>query len=200
MYYYGEKKIKPTLVSHDAISQVIDGDMSSSSDFWLSHPFANQMPVEHFVHQTRHLHKWPSVMATHTILREHEPEDWEKDMRRGLPLEKCIYNISIPYCCRHFFPPKTTRHCSASQLQIYMDIWPSIFRPYASGTLCINRKEDITISAFTNWFAGLHKKNAICGIVIFFYLQNQEILALLLRIFVWAYKSYKNDMTLKRWL
>lgn len=174
--------------------------MSSSSDFWLSHPFANQMPVEHFVHQTRQLHKWPSVMATHTILREHEPEDWEKDMRRGLPLEKCIYNISIPFCCRHFFPPKTTRHCSASQLQIYMNIWPSIFRPYASGTLCINRKEDITISAFTNWFAGLHKKNAICGIVIFFYLQNQEILALLLRIFVWAYKSYKNDMTLKRWL
>lgn len=97
------KKIKPTLVSHDAISQVIDGDISSSSDFWLSHPFANQMPVEHSDHQTRHLHKWPSVMATHTILREHEPEDWEKDMRRGLPLEKCIYNISIPYCCRHFF-------------------------------------------------------------------------------------------------
>lgn len=164
--------------------------MSSSSDFWLSHPFANQMPVEHSVHQTRHLHKWPSVMATHTILREQEPEDWEKDMRRGLPLEKCIYNISIPYCCRHFFFPKTTRHCSASQLQIYMDIWPSIFRQYASGTLCINRKEDITISAFTNWFAGLHKKNAICGIVIFFYLQNQEILALLLRIFVWAYLSH----------
>lgn len=190
MYYYGEKKIKPTLVSHDAISQVIDGDMSSSSDFWLSHPFANQMPVEHSDHQTRHLHKWPSVMATHTILREHEPEDWEKDMRRGLPLEKCIYNISIPYCCRHFFPPKTTRHCSASQLQIYMDIWPSIFRQYASGTLCINRKEDITISAFTNWFAGLHKKNAICGIVIFFYLRNQEVLALLLRIFVWAYLSH----------
>lgn len=99
------KKIKPTLVSHDAISQVIDGDMSSNSDFWLSHPFANQMPVEHSDHQTRHLHKWPSVMATHTILREHVPEDWEKDLRRGLPLEKCIYNISIPYCCRHFFFP-----------------------------------------------------------------------------------------------
>lgn len=103
-----------------------------------------------------------------------------------------MYFIIFPFhiAADIFFSPKTTKHCSASQLQIYMDIWPSIFRPYASGTLCINRKEDITISAFTNWFAGLHKKNAICGIVIFFYLQNQEILALLLRIFVWAYLSH----------
>lgn len=41
MYYYGEKKIKPTLVSHDAISQVIDGDMSSSSDSSICQPNAS---------------------------------------------------------------------------------------------------------------------------------------------------------------
>lgn len=167
----------------------------------LIHPFANQMPVEHFVHQTRHLHKWPSVMATHTILREHEPEDWEKDMRRGLPLEKCIYNISIPYCCRHFFPPKTTRHCSASQLQIYMDIWPSIFRPYASGTLCINRKEDINILAFYKLICWPSQKE--CNLWNCYFLlssKSRDTSSAIKDICVSIFKSYKNDMTLKRWL
>lgn len=149
------------------------------------------MPVEHFVHQTRHLHKWPSVMATHTILREHEPEDWEKDIRRGLPLKKCIYNISIPYCCRHFFPP--LRRPDTVQPANCKFTW-TYDLPFSDHMLLAHfvsiGKKILLFQHFTNWFAGLHKKNAICGIVIFFYLQNQEILALLLRIFVWAYLSH----------
>lgn len=141
----------------------------------MSHPFANQMPVEHLDHQTRHLHKWPSVMATHTILWEHEPEDWEKDMRGGLPLEKCIYNVSIPYCCWHFFflgRPDTVQPANCKFTWTY-DLPFSVHMPF--GTLCFNMKEDISDPAFTNWFASLHKKNAICGIVIFFILPYHEI-------------------------
>lgn len=146
------------------------------------------MPVEHSDHQTRHLHKWPSVMATHTILREHVPEDWEKDLRRGLPLEKCIYNIFIPYCCRHFFSllrrPDTVQPANCKFTWTY-DL-PFSDHMLLAHFVSIGNKI-LLFQHFTNWFAGLHKKNAICGIVFFFYLQNQEILALLLRIFVWAY-------------
>lgn len=53
-------------------------------------------------------------MVIYIILREYELEDWEKDMRRGLLLEKCIYNIFILYCCRYFFFFKMIRYCLVS--------------------------------------------------------------------------------------
>lgn len=114
-----------------------------------------------------------------------------------------MYFIIFPFhiAADIFFPPKTTRHCSASQLQIYMDIWPSIFRPYASGTLCINRKEDINILAFYKLICWPSQKE--CNLWNCYFLlssKSRDTSSAIKDICVSIFKSYKNDMTLKRWL
>lgn len=162
-----KNKFKPTLVSHHAISQ---GNISYNFDFWLSHPFANQMPVEHLDPHTRHLHKWPSVMAT-------SPHNTVKAWARGLGKRyergvcliremylKCFHSI---YCCWHFFSlgrPDTVKPANCKFTWTY-DLPFSDHMPF--GTLCLDMKEDISDPAFTNWFASLLKENAICGILIF---------------------------------
>lgn len=159
------------------------------------------MPVEHSVHQTRHLHKWPSVMATHTILREHEPEDWEKDMRRGLPLEKCIYNISIPYCCRHFFfplrRPDTVQPANCKLTWTY-DLPFSDHMLLAHFVSIGRRYFYFSIYKLICWPS--QKECNLWNCYFLLSSKSRDTSSAIKDICVSIFKSYKNDMTLKRWL